>query len=315
MVRIDDPSSLVEAALHGDRRALARLISMVEDHHGGAGEVLALLYPRAGRGYVVGLTGAPGSGKSTLTDQLIRHLRGLGEEVAVVAVDPSSPFSGGAILGDRVRMQDHVSDPGVYIRSLASRGHLGGLSEATPKAVAILDAVGKPYVLVETVGIGQAELEIVESADTTVVVLNPGWGDSIQANKAGLLEIADVFVVNKADRSGLPGTVRDLKQMLQLGEKKPWTPPIVPVVATEGKGVPEAWEAIQGHRRHLEGSGELRQRRQERARRELQRALSQAVGRRAGEGAGEDRIAELLQAVQERRLDPWSAAEKILADG
>ncbi|MDP8958013.1 MAG: methylmalonyl Co-A mutase-associated GTPase MeaB [Actinomycetota bacterium] len=309
-----DPAQLAQAALGGDQRALARLISIVEDHQEGAPEVLATLYPHAGRAYVVGITGAPGSGKSTITDQLIRHVRQLGEEVGVLAVDPSSPFSGGAILGDRVRMQDHVSDPGVYVRSLASRGQLGGVSEATPKAVMLLDAVGKPHIFVETVGVGQAEVEIVESADTTMVVVNPGWGDSIQANKAGLLEIADIFAVNKADRPGVGDTVRDLKQMLQLGEQGEWMPPIVQVVATDGKGIPELWEAVEGHRRHLERSGELGRKREERTRRELQSALVASLLRRAEETAGGDRLARLLEEVRERRLDPWTAAEELLGE-
>lgn len=310
-----EPAALVDRALSGERRALARLITLVEDRHPAWRDVMARLYPHTGRAYVVGLTGAPGSGKSTLTDQLIRLLRRHGEEIAVLAVDPSSPFTGGAILGDRVRMQDHASDPGVYIRSLASRGALGGVSEATPLAVAILDAVGIPYVVVETVGVGQAEVEIVESADTTVVVLNPGWGDSVQANKAGLLEIADVFVVNKADRPGVEETVRDLKQMLQMSHLESWVPPVLTAVATEGTGVEDLWEAVQGHRRHLQSSGELAERRERRMRRELEKALAAELLRRAGEEGGGDRMAEVLEDVRSRRLDPWSAARRVLEGG
>lgn len=310
-----EPAALVDRALSGERRALARLITLVEDRHPAWRDVMARLYPHTGRAYVVGLTGAPGSGKSTLTDQLIRLLRRRGEEIAVLAVDPSSPFTGGAILGDRVRMQDHASDPGVYIRSLASRGALGGVSEATPLAVAILDAVGIPYVVVETVGVGQAEVEIVESADTTVVVLNPGWGDSVQANKAGLLEIADVFVVNKADRPGVEETVRDLKQMLQMSHLESWVPPVLTAVATEGTGVEDLWEAVQGHRRHLQSSGELAERRERRMRRELEKALAAELLRRAGEEGGGDRMAEVLEDVRSRRLDPWSAARRVLEGG
>ncbi len=313
MARSADADRQVEAALDGDRRALARLISMVEDGRPGWNRVLELLYPKAGNAYVVGLTGAPGSGKSTLSDQLIRHIRAGGDEVAVLAVDPSSPFTGGAILGDRVRMQDHVSDPGVYIRSLASRGQLGGVSEATPKALVILDALGKPYVIVETVGVGQAEVEIVQSADTTVVVVNPGWGDAVQANKAGLLEIADVLVVNKADRPGVDNTVRDLKQMLQLGEHEAWTPPIVTTVATEGQGIEEVWQAVSGHRRHLERSGELADRRDRRARRELEAALQALLLRRFHQ-TGEDRLSRLLEQVRARHVDPWTAADRLIDD-
>ena len=206
------------AAGGGDRGALARLLSLVERGGEEAREVSRLSYPISGKGYTVGLTGAPGAGKSTLTSAVIGLLRSLGEEVAVLAIDPSSPFTGGAILGDRVRMQDHATDPGVFIRSMATRGHLGGLSLATPEAVRLLDAIGRHWILVETVGVGQVEVEIAGKADTTVVVVNPGWGDSVQANKAGLMEIADVFVINKADRKGVEDTRRDLEQMLELSD-------------------------------------------------------------------------------------------------
>src|SRR5947207_5059575 len=190
------------------------------------------------------MTGAPGSGKSTLTDKLIGLIRGSGEEVGVLAIDPSSPFSGGAILGDRIRMQDHATDEGVFIRSMATRGHLGGLSLATPQAVRILDAAGKPWIIIETVGVGQVEVEVAGAADTTVVVVNPGWGDGVQANKAGLMEIADLFVVNKADRDGVAETVRDLEMMLDLSGHTDWRPRIVQTVATRGGGIEELWDAI-----------------------------------------------------------------------
>lgn len=306
---------LIAAALGGDRRALARLISLVEDGHPAAPTILATLFPRTGSTYVVGLTGAPGSGKSTLTDQLIRHVRSLGLEVGVLAVDPSSPFTGGAILGDRIRMQDHAADPGVYIRSMGSRGHLGGVSEATPKAILVLDAIGKPYVFVETVGVGQAEVEIVESADTTVVVVNPGWGDSVQANKAGLLEIGDIFVVNKADRDGVQDAVRDLEQMLDLGRERPWRPPVLTTVATEGTGVEAVWQAVQDHRAYLDESGGLEEARTRRLQQELHQAVVSELVRRA-EGAAEDgRYARLAAEVAERRVDPWSAARELLDGG
>ena len=229
---------LFAAATAGDRAALARLLSLIERGGDEAREIGRTSYSAACAGYTVGLTGAPGAGKSTLTSALIGHLRRSGVEVAVLAIDPSSPFTGGAILGDRVRMQDHATDEGVFIRSMATRGHLGGLSLATPEAVRLLDAVGKRWILVETVGVGQVEVEIAGKADTTVVVVNPGWGDSVQANKAGLMEIADVFVINKADRKGVEETRRDLEQMLELSDIAPdaWRPPIVSVVATEQKG-------------------------------------------------------------------------------
>jgi len=307
-------ADLVTAARNGDRRALARIISIVEDRRNGADEILESLYPHAGQAYVIGLTGAPGAGKSTLTDQLIRRIRSAGHEVAVLAVDPSSPFTGGAILGDRVRMQDHVTDPGVYVRSMGSRGHLGGISDATTRAIMLLDAVGKPFVIVETVGVGQAEVEIVDSADTTVVVVNPGWGDAIQAAKAGLLEIADVFVVNKADRPGAPETVRDLKQMLMLGAMGSWVPPIVETVGTDGSGVDELWRVIGNHRTHLEASGALADRRRARVEAEIRRGLIAEVLAAADRRLGESEVEELIDEVVDRSIDPWSAARQLLED-
>lgn len=303
---------LIESARSGNRRALARLISLVEDDRNDAEGVLAELYPLAGSAYVVGLTGAPGAGKSTLTSGLISEVRAAGQRVGVLAIDPSSPFTGGAILGDRIRMQDHAGDRGVYIRSMGSRGHLGGVSAATPKGILVLDAVGIPFVFVETVGVGQAEVEIVESADTTIVVLNPGWGDSVQANKAGLLEIGDIFVVNKADRPGVSETVRDLNQMLDLGAERPWRPPVLPTVGTTGEGVAAVWEAIIEHRAFLEAGGELEVRRRNRLSGELKRALVNELARRAEAETGDDRYARLAKDVLERRIDPWSAAKRLL---
>ncbi|MCU1374007.1 MAG: Methylmalonyl Co-A mutase-associated GTPase MeaB, partial [Actinomycetia bacterium] len=216
MARMKDPQQLVDALREGDRGALARALSLVEQGGQPARDVGRLAYPHGGHAYTVGLTGAPGAGKSTLTNALIGNLRGRGETVAVLAIDPSSPFTGGAILGDRVRMQDHALDDGVFIRSMATRGHLGGLALATPQAIRVLDAAGAPWVLLETVGVGQVEVEVAGAADTTVVVVNPGWGDAVQANKAGLMEIADVFVINKADRAGVNETRRDLETMLEM---------------------------------------------------------------------------------------------------
>jgi LAO/AO transport system kinase len=306
-----DTGTLIEAALAGDRRSVARLISIVEEDRDGAAEVMAALFPLTGQAHVIGLTGSPGAGKSTLTDQIIRHIRGLDLEVGVIAVDPSSPFTGGAILGDRIRMQDHVIDPGVYIRSMGSRGHLGGMAAATPKAVAILDAVGKPYVLIETVGVGQAEVEIVDNTDTAVVVVNPGWGDSVQANKAGLLEIGDVFVVNKADREGVRETVRDLEQMLDLGATRDWRPPIVPTVATTGTGIEELWGAISAHQAHLQLDGRLDTARRARLERDLRRALVAEIARRAEMESAEGQLAAIREDVVGRKVDPWTAARRI----
>src|SRR5450631_4242195 len=241
VLRSADPATLFDAARAGDRVALPRLLSLVERGGDGARAVAAIAYRSPGQAYTVGITGAPGAGKSTLTDQLINRARSVGldgsDRVAVLAVDPSSPFSGGAILGDRVRMQSHALDDGVFIRSMATRGHMGGLSVAVPDAVRVLSAVGMPLVLVETVGVGQQEVEVAAATDTTIVVVNPGWGDAIQANKAGLLEIADLFVINKADRPGTAQTRRDLELMLDLTEMGAYRPPIVETVASKGEGI------------------------------------------------------------------------------
>lgn len=307
-------TDLFDAARQGDRAALARLLSLVERGGETGREVGRLAYSGSGGGYTVGLTGAPGAGKSTLTSALIGVLRRDGLEVAVLAIDPSSPFTGGAILGDRVRMQDHATDPGVFIRSMATRGHLGGLSLATPEAVRLLDAVGKRWIVVETVGVGQVEVEIAGKADTTVVVVNPGWGDSVQANKAGLMEIADVFVINKADRKGVEETRRDLEQMLDLSELAgdAWRPPIVAAVATDGTGVAEVWRAIAEHRAFIERSGELQRRRAHRLREELREIVARRLEQRAREIATGERWEQLQADVLAGSLDPWTAADEML---
>jgi len=307
-------AELFAAACDGDRGSLARLLSLVERGGDEAREVSRLSYPLSGGGYTVGLTGAPGAGKSTLTSAAIGHLRASGQEVAVLAIDPSSPFTGGAILGDRVRMQDHATDPGVFIRSMATRGHLGGLSLATPEAVRLLDAVGRRWTLVETVGVGQVEVEIAGKADTTVVVVNPGWGDSVQANKAGLMEIADIFVINKADRKGVEDTRRDLEQMLELSDlaHDAWRPPIIPVIATEKSGVPEMWATVEAHRAFIEANGELTRRREFRLREELREIVARRLELRARELATGDRWNELQEAVFHRTIDPWAAADEML---
>ena len=270
--------------------------------------------PRSGAGYTVGLTGAPGAGKSTLTSSIIKHLRSLELEIAVLAIDPSSPFTGGAILGDRVRMQDHATDPGVFIRSMATRGHLGGLSLATPEAVRALDAIGRRWILVETVGVGQVEVEVAGKADTTIVVVNPGWGDSVQANKAGLMEIADIFVINKADRKGVDETRRDLMQMLDLSDlpHDTWRPPILNTTGTTGEGVPELWDAVLEHRAFAESSGLLAERRTFRLREELREIIAQRLGRKAREICTGERWDELTDEVAERTTDPWTAADEML---
>lgn len=305
---------LFTAACHGDRAAIARLLSLAERGGDEAHQIGRLAHPLGGNGYTVGLTGAPGAGKSTLTSALITNLRRQDIEVAVLAIDPSSPFTGGAILGDRVRMQDHATDPGVFIRSMATRGHLGGLSLAAPEAIRLLDAIGRRWILIETVGVGQVEVEIAGKADTTVVVVNPGWGDSVQANKAGLLEIADVFVINKADRKGVDETRRDLEQMLELSDldHDAWRPPIVPVVATEGTGIEALWDAVLAHRAHIEQSGELTRRRSFRLREELREIVARRLEQRARQVTTGERWEDLQQQVLERTLDPWSAADEML---
>jgi LAO/AO transport system kinase len=235
-------------------------------------------------------------------------------EVAVLAIDPSSPFTGGAILGDRVRMQDHATDRGVFIRSMATRGHLGGLSLAAPEAIRLLDAIGRLWVLVETVGVGQVEVEIAGKADTTVVVVNPGWGDSVQANKAGLMEIADVFVINKADRKGVDETRRDLEQMLDLSDlpHEAWRPPIVPTIGSTGEGVPALWDVVQQHRAHISSTGELDRRRRFRLREELREIVARRLEQKAREICTGDRWDQLQDGVIARSLDPWSAADEML---
>lgn len=303
------------AAAGGDRRSVARMLSMVERGGVDARAVGGLAHARSGGAHTVGITGAPGAGKSTLTASLLSVIRSAGERVAVLAIDPSSPFTGGAILGDRIRMQDHALDDGIFIRSMATRGHLGGLALATPQAVRVLDASGFPWVLVETVGVGQVEVEIVGAADTTVVVVNPGWGDAVQANKAGLMEIADVFVINKADRPGATETRRDLESMLDLTEYGAWRPPIVDAVATDGTGVEELWRCIGEHRAHLETTGELGERRGRRAREELTRIVAERLLERARAASAGDRFEELLGQVAVREVDPWAAADDLLGPG
>jgi LAO/AO transport system kinase len=308
------PSELFDAACAGDRAALARVLSLLERGDVVAREVGRMAYKRGGQGYTVGITGAPGAGKSTLTSAVIKHLRSLQLEIAVLAIDPSSPFTGGAILGDRVRMQDHATDPGVFIRSMATRGHLGGLSLSTPEAIRMLDAVGRKWILVETVGVGQVEVEIAGKADTTVVVLNPGWGDSVQANKAGLMEIADIFVINKADRKGVEETRRDIEQMLELSDlaHDAWRPPIIATVGNTGEGVVNLWDAVVEHRASIEASGELQKRRDFRLREELREIVARRLEQRAREICTGDKWETLQDGVLDRSIDPWSAADEML---
>ena len=301
--------ALLTATRRGDRVALARLLSVVEAGGDAARAALTDLPVTVADGsWTVGITGAPGAGKSTLTNHVVSHLRQADERVAVLAIDPTSPFTGGAILGDRVRMQRHDTDPDVFIRSMATRGHLGGLSRAAPQAVRVLAAAGYGWVVVETVGVGQVEVEIAGAADTTVVVVNPGWGDGVQAAKAGLLEIGDVFVVNKADRAGVDATVHDLRSMLSLAGHRAWDPPIIETVATEDLGVAELLDALGAHRRHLETSGELAQRREQRIADELRALVLDRLAKRADDVCSGERFATVVRDVADGASDPYTAA-------
>jgi LAO/AO transport system kinase len=314
--RSRDVAALVAGARGGDARAVARLVSLVEDADPLLPEVARALAPFTGQAQVIGLTGAPGVGKSTLTNELVRAYRAEGHRVGVLAVDPSSPFTGGAILGDRVRMQDHATDSGVYIRSMSTRGQLGGLSAATPQAVRVLEGAGCDVVLIETVGVGQAEVEVAQLADTTLVMLAPGMGDAIQAVKAGILEIADVFVVNKADRDGADATHRDLQGMIALGDRGPgdWRPQVVRAVAARAEGMDEIVAAIAKHRAWLAEHGQLEPRRIHRASVEVEQIALGTVRARIGSLHDGVALPALAAEVAAGRLDPYTAAAELLGD-
>jgi LAO/AO transport system kinase len=302
------PSEL-DRALTGDTRALARLLSLVEDGSPRVREVIKDLLPRTGQARIIGLTGAPGVGKSTLTGALVGAFRAAGRRLAVLAIDPTSPFTGGALLGDRIRMQEHATDEGVFIRSMATRGHLGGLAAATPQAIRVLDAAGFELIIIETVGVGQAEVAIASLADSVVVLLAPGMGDAIQAAKAGLLEVADCYVVNKADKPDAQQVVRDLRNMLALGpHHKSWKPPIITTTATTGEGLTELVTRLDEHWTWLTDSGELQRRRQARAREEITALAFAALRDRVT-----DRVDALAARVADGDLDPFLAAEQLLA--
>ena len=305
---------LVSAAREGSPVAVARLVTLVEDASPLLREAMAALAPYTGHAQVVGLTGAPGVGKSTSTNALVGELRRRGHKVAVLAVDPSSPFSGGALLGDRIRMSEHATDPGVFIRSMASRGHLGGLSWATPQAIRVLDAAGFDVVLVETVGVGQSEVEVAGLADTTVVLLAPGMGDGIQAAKAGILEVGDVYVVNKADRDGADVVRRELRSMLALSERLEgqWRRPVLKATAQTGDGIPELVDALEQHRAWLVETGTLTSRRERRARREVEAVALDALRARWGELGGGAALGDLAASVAAGELDPYAAADRLL---
>ncbi|WP_338041387.1 methylmalonyl Co-A mutase-associated GTPase MeaB [Microlunatus panaciterrae] len=307
-------AALVEAVHQGSARAVGRLISMVENGSPSLREAMRLLAPSTGRAQVVGITGSPGVGKSTTTTALVAALRAEGQRVGVLAVDPSSPFSGGALLGDRVRMQSHALDPEVFIRSMANRGHLGGLSVAAPQALRVFDAAGCDTVLVETVGVGQSEVEIASAADITLVLLAPGMGDGIQAAKAGILEIGDIFVVNKADREGAQSLIRELRSMVALAERTPqeWKPPIVTTVASKAEGVDDLRAAIGRFRLQAEKTGTWQERRWERARREVQ-GLALGLLRSRFSTHPRTGLDALALEVRDGLLDPYTAADRVLA--
>jgi len=293
---------------------VARLISLVEDGAPEASEVLKEVYPLTGHASTVGLTGSPGAGKSTLIDGLVKRMRAADLGVGVIACDPTSPFTGGALLGDRVRMQEHALDAKVFIRSMATRGHLGGLSLAAPEAMRVLEAAGADVVVVETVGVGQSEVEIAKQADTTIVVLAPGMGDAVQAAKAGILEIADVFCVNKSDKDGANETARDLRSMLELGPGRDpdWAPPIVQTSATTDEGIDELWEAVRGHEAHLRTGDRLEARRRARLGAEIREIVGERLKVALEEAAGADVLEKLTDKVVARELDPYSAADELL---
>ncbi|MBC5806694.1 MAG: methylmalonyl Co-A mutase-associated GTPase MeaB [Candidatus Eremiobacter antarcticus] len=309
---------LAERVINGDWRALARAITKMENDSADAPTLAALLYPKTGHGHIIGVTGPPGSGKSTLVDGLTSVIRADGRSVGIIAVDPSSPFTGGAVLGDRVRMQRHAGDSGVFIRSMAARHNAGGLAPATRDVIRALDAFGRDVILVETVGVGQVELDIMKVADTVLVVTVPGLGDGVQTIKAGLLEIADCFVVNQSDRPGAAQTVADLRTMLTLGgaeeRRRRWMPPIIQTVATSGKGLEELWAACQRHRLVLE-SDERMGRTRDRLRQEVLDAVARGIAADVNSRLAEDgEVETMINSVVRREIDPRTAAHKIVAN-
>jgi LAO/AO transport system kinase len=306
-----DIAALVARAREGEPLAVARLLSLVEAGGAGGREVALALASHRHRAHVVGLTGPPGVGKSTATSALVAALRGRGDRVGVLAVDPSSPFSGGALLGDRVRMAEHTEDTGVFIRSMATRGQLGGLAWATPQALRVLDAAGCDVVLIETVGVGQSEVDVVALADTTVVLLAPGMGDGVQAAKAGILEVADVFVVNKADRDGAARAARELRHMIGLGEHGAWTVPVLRTVASQGEGIAELLAALDAHRSWSDASGERERRRTARVQAEIEAIALERLRARIADVRGQAALSDLAKRVVTGELDAYTAADEL----
>ncbi|AFK21802.1 methylmalonyl Co-A mutase-associated GTPase MeaB [Pyrococcus sp. ST04] len=307
---------LIERLKIGDRKAVARLITLVENDEEKAREIVKKIYPLTGNAYIVGITGPPGAGKSSLLDKLIKEARKEGLVVGVIAIDPTSPFTGGALLGDRIRMQRHATDPGVFIRSMATRGSLGGLAKATNDAIKVLDAYGCDVIFVETVGVGQVEVDIVKTADTVVLVTVPGLGDDVQAIKAGLMEIADIFVLNKADKEGADATYFELTLTLDLErdkwEKLGWRPPIVETVATTGKGIKELWNEIKRHKEFLERSGRLEEKRRKRVEEEIKTIVSGLIARKVEMQIEKGELNDLIREVLSKKVDPYTAADLVM---
>jgi len=304
---------LVAELLNGKRRSVAKLISMIENDHPDKRQLLTEIYAHTGRAYVIGITGAPGSGKSSLVDNLLYKIRSENLTVGVIAVDPTSPFTGGAILGDRIRMQDHALDPGIFVRSMGTRGSLGGLSRSTREAIHVLDAFGKDLVIVETVGVGQSEVDIVKTADTTLVVLTPAGGDGVQTIKAGIMEIADVFALNKSDLPNADRAAAEIKIMLDMNKEDCWKPPIVQTVSIKNENIDQLWEALKKHRHYMEGSGRLLEARRKRVARELTEQVEYLVKNRIWEQVKEKIDLEtLINAITLREKDPYSASLELL---
>ncbi|MGI1691107.1 methylmalonyl Co-A mutase-associated GTPase MeaB [Thermoanaerobacter uzonensis] len=302
---------LEKLLLNRDKRAIARAITYAEDDEEKAREIIRKLYKRSGNAYIVGITGPPGVGKSTLTDKIVKKLAEESKKIGIIAVDPTSPFTGGSILGDRIRMQDLTTHPNVYIRSMGTRGHLGGLSKGTYMAVIILDIAGMDYVFVETVGVGQSEVDIIKIADTVVMVLAPGLGDDIQAIKAGIMEIADIFVVNKSDREGADKTVLELNMMLDLDMPKEWRPPVVKAVAQEGKGIDEVLEKIHFHKEYLISSGKLQEKRKNRIKMEITESVKNKLMKDVFKKIGDEEFDQKIQKIMAKEIDPYTVAEAL----